>query len=420
MTSAQTVSSEVEVAVDPATAFHAFTEEMDLWWVRGPINFWSDGGRVVEVRCEPGVGGRIIEVLDDPASGEVLERARLTQWEPGVRLAWESELDDVQTEVRFAPIDGGTRVTVEHFIPADGEDRGGTAWSRVVPGWFGAWCAMRDRVPHQQIDIARLALGVSYARPAAAARWLADVFGFRPADDLPARVRPAARRRARAPVDRVPDREREPHGLQARRRAHRRRADARAVGLRRRPRGAFRPRQGQRCDHRGGAAHVSGVDGLRRRRSRREPLDVLAGAPDDALTTGRYDRRVDRVNPTGRLIVDITALARWRGKLTGIQRVVDELSMRFVEDGSAIFVVWDGARRSFRQIEYRSISADASRRSAGLMAFVHRAKDRSRLVARVATTAKRTVRTVFRWNPAVEGAEHVRPVAGDVLLLCAN
>ena len=185
MTSAQTVSSEVEVAVDPATAFLAFTEEMDLWWVRGPINFWSDGGRVVEVRCEPGVGGRIIEVLDDPASGEVLERARLTQWEPGVRLAWESELDDVQTEVRFAPIDGGTRVTVEHFIPADGEDRGGTAWSRVVPGWFGAWCAMRDRVPHQQIDIARLALGVSYARPAAAARWLADVFGFRPADDLP-------------------------------------------------------------------------------------------------------------------------------------------------------------------------------------------------------------------------------------------
>ena len=64
---------------------------MDLWWVRGPINFWSDGGRVVEVRCEPGVGGRIIEVLDDPASGEVLERARLTQWEPGVRLAWESD-----------------------------------------------------------------------------------------------------------------------------------------------------------------------------------------------------------------------------------------------------------------------------------------------------------------------------------------
>ena len=31
------VSSEVEVAVDPDTAFAAFTEELDLWWVRGPM-----------------------------------------------------------------------------------------------------------------------------------------------------------------------------------------------------------------------------------------------------------------------------------------------------------------------------------------------------------------------------------------------
>jgi len=169
MTEAQTVSSAVEVAVDPATAFKAFTEESDLWWVRGPINFWSDGGRVVEVRCEPDVGGRIMEVLDDPAAGEVLELARITLWEPGARLAWASSLDDVQTEVSFLPIEGGTRVTVEHLVPAGGKDKGGTAWSRVVPKWFGAWCAERDRVPHEQIDIARLSLGIYYARPAAAA-----------------------------------------------------------------------------------------------------------------------------------------------------------------------------------------------------------------------------------------------------------
>ncbi len=185
MTEAQRVSSEVEVAVDPATAFKAFTEEIDLWWVRGPINFWSDGGRVVEVRCEPDVGGRIMEVLDDPAAGEVLELARITLWEPGARLAWASSLDDVQTEVSFLPIEGGTRVTVEHLVPAGGKDKGGTAWSRVVPKWFGAWCAERDRVPHEQIDIARLSLGIYYARPAAAARWLAQVFGFESVEDLP-------------------------------------------------------------------------------------------------------------------------------------------------------------------------------------------------------------------------------------------
>ena len=44
------VSSEVEVAVDPDTAFAAFTEELDLWWVRGPINHFA-GGRAMAVRA---------------------------------------------------------------------------------------------------------------------------------------------------------------------------------------------------------------------------------------------------------------------------------------------------------------------------------------------------------------------------------
>lgn len=185
MTQVRTVRSEVEVAVDPVTAFSVFTEEIDLWWVRGPVNFFSDGGRVVQVRCEPGVGGRVVEVLDDSATGDVTELARITVWEPGSRLAWDSPLDDVKTEVRFTRVDGGTRVSVEHRVPGGGRDAGGTAWSRFVPRWFGAWCAKRDRVAHERADIARLSLGVHYARPAAAARWLADAFGFEPASELP-------------------------------------------------------------------------------------------------------------------------------------------------------------------------------------------------------------------------------------------
>jgi uncharacterized glyoxalase superfamily protein PhnB len=185
MTTSQTVSSEVEVRADPSTAFTAFTDEMDLWWVRGPINFYSDGGRVVEVRCEPGVGGRIVEVLDKRSGGDVFERARITVWEPGVRLGWESSVDDVETEVRFEPTSGGTRVVVEHRIPEGGVDKGGTAWSRVVPKWFAPWVDERDRVPHEMIDIARLSLGISYARPATAARWLADVFGFESLEPIP-------------------------------------------------------------------------------------------------------------------------------------------------------------------------------------------------------------------------------------------
>jgi len=174
------VSSEVEVAVDPDTAFAAFTEELDLWWVRGPINHFA-GGRAMAVRCEPGVGGRLLEVYEDDA----LELGRITAWEPGKRLSWRSSVDDVNIDVSFAPAGDGCLVRVEASVPAGGQDRGGTAWVRVAPKWFGPWCARRDGAPHEVRDLARLALGVSYTRPAAAARWLASAFGFTSPDPLP-------------------------------------------------------------------------------------------------------------------------------------------------------------------------------------------------------------------------------------------
>lgn len=189
MTDDRTVVSEVEVAVDPPTAFQVFTEELDLWWVRGPINFSGDGGRVYALRVEPGVGGRIVTVYDS-AGGEEHVQAHITSWEPGVRVAWDSAADDVRTEVRFASTGGGTLVTVEARIAGGGVDRGGTSWTRVVPNWFPRWVARRDRVPHEQRDIARLALGVSYQRPATAARWLADVFGFETLGRLPSSDEP--------------------------------------------------------------------------------------------------------------------------------------------------------------------------------------------------------------------------------------
>jgi uncharacterized glyoxalase superfamily protein PhnB len=173
----------VSVAVDPATAFTAFTEELDLWWVRGPVNYF-DSARAVGMRCEPGLGGRLIEVYDE-RTGEGRELGRITAWEPGRRLAWQSSVDDVEIEVRFAAAAAGTDVTVTATIPAGGADRGGTAWVRVVPRWFPAWCARRDTALRPQPELARLAVGVYYAKPAAAARWLAEAFGFASPDPLP-------------------------------------------------------------------------------------------------------------------------------------------------------------------------------------------------------------------------------------------
>ena len=54
-----TVSSAVEVAVDPDTAFAVFTSELDLWWVRGPINHHA-AGRVLAMRwLAPQIGDRL-------------------------------------------------------------------------------------------------------------------------------------------------------------------------------------------------------------------------------------------------------------------------------------------------------------------------------------------------------------------------
>ena len=183
MTETRSVQSTVEVPTDPATAFTVFTEEVDCWWVQGPINF-HDSTRALGKRIEPGVGGRVLEVYD-AGTGDGLELGRITVWEPGARLAWASSVDDVAIEVRFEPTSGGTTVRVEATIPEEGVDRGSTSWVRMTPVWLADWMARRDHVPHRPLVPDRLAVAVHYAKPAAAARFLRDVFGLEPCGNVP-------------------------------------------------------------------------------------------------------------------------------------------------------------------------------------------------------------------------------------------
>jgi uncharacterized glyoxalase superfamily protein PhnB len=183
------MSSEVIVRVDPLTAFRVFTEEMDLWWLRGPINFY-DSARATGMRCEPGVGGRLLELYREDGS-DALETGRITTWRPGEVLAWDSSLDDVRVEVRFKPVADGTLVTLTANIPAGGADQGGTSWIRVTPRWLGDWCERRDTAPHQPVENGRLALALYYAKPSAAARWLAEAFGLTPVLELPGDEEPS-------------------------------------------------------------------------------------------------------------------------------------------------------------------------------------------------------------------------------------
>lgn len=54
----------------------------------------------------------------------------------------------------------------------------------------------------------------------------------------------------------------------------------------------------------------------------------------------------------GRLILDITELAQWEGKLTGVPRVISELASRFYQAGDFHFVAWDNVGKSFNAVDF--------------------------------------------------------------------
>lgn len=95
-------------------AFRLFTEQIDTWW---PLATHSVGrGRAVACRVEGRVGGRLYETLDD---GSEAEWGEVLTWEPPRRLVftWHPGRDRgtaQEVEVRFSPVDGGTRVDLEH------------------------------------------------------------------------------------------------------------------------------------------------------------------------------------------------------------------------------------------------------------------------------------------------------------------
>jgi uncharacterized glyoxalase superfamily protein PhnB len=167
----------VEVDVDRFTAFAIFTEEIDLWWVRGPINHF-DSSRLAELRMEPGVGGRVLEIYDESV-GDVLETDRITVWEPGARLVLRGSVQDTETDVRFEPTAaGGTRVRVSQYLRPGGDPATvGFGWANMLRT-FLAWSRRRDAAPRTPREVARLGLALYYEDPVEAARWLREVFGL--------------------------------------------------------------------------------------------------------------------------------------------------------------------------------------------------------------------------------------------------
>ena len=171
------VTASVEVSVDPETAFRIFTEEINAWWVRGPVNFF-DGSRAAQIKFETGVGGRYLEVYDDAAS-DALEIGRITVWEPGRRLVYRSSLDDTEVDIRFERQAGGTLVLLEQrLVPGGKTARFLSGWENVL-GWFGDRADWPRGAAPPQRDLPRISPVLYYKDVATAMDWLVRVFGLR-------------------------------------------------------------------------------------------------------------------------------------------------------------------------------------------------------------------------------------------------
>ncbi len=158
MTAADAVRATVEVAVDPATAFEVFTEEISAWWEAAERSRHPDGRRVSvgrgpgqrgRLRFEPGADGRLLEFYDEGGRAP-FEVGRVLVWKPAHRLVFQWRQGNfrpgqvTEVEVRFEALGAGTRVTLEHrgfdALPADHSARHGLgtgeAFTRMMVGFW--------------------------------------------------------------------------------------------------------------------------------------------------------------------------------------------------------------------------------------------------------------------------------------------
>jgi uncharacterized protein YndB with AHSA1/START domain len=114
------VAVTVMIDVEPADAFAAFTEDIDLWWRRG-VAYRVAGRKPGSLAFEPRIGGRLFEEYQGPDGPLVHESGVVTAWEPPHRLAFDWRASNfapgevTRVEVTFTRTESGrTRVELVH------------------------------------------------------------------------------------------------------------------------------------------------------------------------------------------------------------------------------------------------------------------------------------------------------------------
>ena len=151
----------VTVAVPPEVAFEVFTQEIDLWWRRGP-KFRPMGRKPGVLHFEGKVGGRLFESFETSTGAKVHQTGKITAWEPPSRFAFEwrspNYVAEEKTfvEVLFEESASGTLVTVTHSgwsalrpdHPARHGEQAGVFLRRMGLWWGDQMTSLRLHLEH--------------------------------------------------------------------------------------------------------------------------------------------------------------------------------------------------------------------------------------------------------------------------------
>jgi uncharacterized glyoxalase superfamily protein PhnB len=179
MSGSDSVTVSRDVAVDPARAFAAFTEEVGAWYRVDRFTV-VDHHRTVTLRFEPYVGGRFVDV-HDAETGEGLVIGTIQVWDPPHRLQF-VDGRDCEVEVTFAPVPTGTRVSIEQRglgrLPDDVADHVRRHGWHTVTTWFTDHLEQGDSMTTTTITYGGLVPYLFYDDAAEMLEWYSRVFGW--------------------------------------------------------------------------------------------------------------------------------------------------------------------------------------------------------------------------------------------------
>ncbi len=131
------------------------------------------------------------------------------------------------------------------------------------------------------------------------------------------------------------------------------------------------------------------------------------------------------------LIVDITELISWQGRLTGVPRVMSELASRFAAAGNCSFVVWDSQRQTFQATNFPPNDKNSTLQTArpgasiglplsSVLGVARKLRQQSVLIDKAMAGPARAVRKLKKSQQPTLSDRVVVPQDGDTLFVMAD